>query len=224
MKKTTLKMCALFAASFILSACSKSPVGPSMSSMSIGANAASSSSSSSTICVTSNSGGSTSVNTQQTSTVSTQLGDTSVANVNVFTGVSSGITGGGSSASASGNGSATNTGSTLNLTFHTTLVAAIADIQVINISSSTIPTFSINYSGISGSNLFFMVNDATTEHYMNVLVPSLPTSIRFGVTPTGGTENVPSKTLIAGTYSVVATISDSSDSTKGYAYGTLIVQ
>ena len=93
MKKNLVVFGVFIMAIFVFSACSKSPVGPSMSSMSIGANGAASSSSSSTNCVTSNSGGSTSVNTQQTSTVSTQTGDTGVTSVNSSTGVSSSMIG-----------------------------------------------------------------------------------------------------------------------------------
>lgn len=219
MKKLTLIICAVFVAGFIFSACSKSPVGPSMSSMLIGANGASSSSSSSTICVTSNSGGSTAVNTQQTSTVSTQTGDTGVTSVDVSTGVSSGISGGDSSTGTSGN-----TGSALSVTIYSTLSAATAGLQSITISTSTIPTFSLNYSGIAGTNIWFMVNDSNTAHYMNVSVPSLPTSIRFGVTPTGGTEVVASKALIAGTYSVVVMVLDDSSNMLGYGAGAIVVQ
>jgi len=51
--------------------------------------------------VTSNSGASTSVNTQQTNTVSTQTGDTGVTSVNSSTGVSSSMTGIGNSGSSS---------------------------------------------------------------------------------------------------------------------------
>jgi len=63
MKNLSLAVCALFAAGIVFSACSKSPVGPSMSSMSI--SAASTSTTITTTCTTSNSGGATSVSTQQ---------------------------------------------------------------------------------------------------------------------------------------------------------------
>ena len=221
MKNLSLAVCALFAAGIVFSACSKSPVGPSMSSMSI--SAASTSTTITTTCTTSNSGGATSVSTQQTSTVSTQSGNTGVTSVNASTGVSSGISGG-SSTGTSGSGTSGNTGSALSVKIYSTLSAATAGLQSITISTSTIPTFSLNYSGIAGTNIWFMVNDSTTAHYMNVSVPSLPTSIRFGVTPTGGTEVVPSKTLIAGTYSVVVMVLDDSSNMLGYGAGTIVVQ
>jgi len=89
MKRLTLAVCALFAAGLFFSACSKNPVGPSMSSMAISANATSSTGS--TVCTTSsgNGGGATSVNTVQTNTVSTQSGDTGVSSVDASTGVNS---------------------------------------------------------------------------------------------------------------------------------------
>jgi len=88
MKKIILFCSFLFVLVFILSACSKSPVGPSMSSMSISANATSSSAA--TNGTTSNNNqGDTSVAGSQTGTVSAQGGDTGVAGVGASTGVSS---------------------------------------------------------------------------------------------------------------------------------------
>ncbi|MCX5776202.1 MAG: hypothetical protein NTX32_01005 [Candidatus Firestonebacteria bacterium] len=215
MKRILMAMCAFFAAGLIFSACSKNPVGPSMSSMSISANAASTTGTT-TSTTASNGGDATSVSTQQTSTVSTQSGDTGVSSVEASTGVNSSISG----VFAGANGG----GSTLNVKLYSTLAAAQADKKTITISAATTPTFSLNYSGIAAATLWFMVNDSTTAHYMNVNVPSLPTSIKFGVTPAGGTDVVPSKALIAGTYSVVAVIVNSSDTVVGYGAGEVIVK
>ena len=126
---------------FVFSACSKSPVGPSMPSMSIGSNAASSSSSSSTICVTSNSGGATTVSTSQSGIVSTQSGNTGVTSINGSTGVDSSLNSGTSSTSGTITVS-TSTGSTITVKIDGTID------HTLYTTSSRTPTFAWDASGV----------------------------------------------------------------------------
>lgn len=208
---------------FVFSACSKSPVGPAVSSMSI--SASTTSSLSSTICVTSNGGGATSVSTQQANTVSTQTGDTGVANAYVSTGVNSSVNNGSTS-----NGNST--GSSVNGAINMSLVPIGTYVAwgSVTVSPGESPRFSWTVSGVTGINSYqiwvysntslnYAANTAWLVSYSN---PSV-TSVVYGTAPAGAIVTTGPISLSKGSYDVIIHALDAENITIGGAYGQISV-
>ena len=98
----------------LIAACSKSPIGPAVSSFALSSSTTCpTGTTGTTTCASTSNGGATSVSTAQTGVVSTRAGDTGVTSVNVSTGVNSSVSGASNSASASTGGSSSGSTSSL---------------------------------------------------------------------------------------------------------------
>ena len=221
MKKITLSVFIVLVFAVVFSACSKSPVGPSMSSMSI-STSPSTSTTAATTCVSSTSGGSTSVNTVLTGVVSTQQGDTGVSSIDVSTGVSASVSGGTSVGGGTSTGATT--GGTLNMTLDSSGSSAWG---AVTISAGSSPRLSWTVSGVTGISSYEILAYSLTNYttawdvtYSNVSI----TSVVFGVAPSGATVTTAPTALKAGMYNVIVHARNSSNFLIGYANGIITVK
>jgi len=221
MKNIAISLCVAVAFGAIFSACSKSPLGPSMSSMAI-STSPSTSTTAATTCVSSTSGGgSTSVNTVLTGVVSTQQGDTGVSSMDVSTGVSASVSGG---ISGTGSASGTTTGGTLNMTLDASGSSAWGAVTV---SAGSSPRLTWTVQGVTGISSYEILAYSLTTYstvwdvtYSNTSI----TSVVFGVAPAGATVTSAPIALKAGMYNVIVHARNASTYPIGYANGVITVK
>jgi len=134
--------------------------------------------------------------------VSTQTGDTGVSGAEGSTGVNSGVSGGSSSSQGGAN---TSTGGTLNVVLSSANQVVFPNL---NLTSGARPTIAWTFSGISGVKMIeVLVSNPQSPSYTpawDVYFPcSIPSSVVYGVAPSGSyIANAPI-TLVKGSYSVL---------------------